>query len=85
MVEQSMKRRSVVFGSEKLMGGRGGCRILWKTFLTCEGSGSVVITTSYWRHTVVSGVKMWPVAFSSPERRKRDRVQRIGLFRCNQK
>ncbi len=41
MVEQSMKRRSWSRG-----GARGGFRMLWKTFLTCEGSGSAVITTS---------------------------------------
>lgn len=42
MVEQSMKRRSWPWG-----GGRGGLRMLWKTFLTWEGSGRVVIVTSY--------------------------------------
>ncbi len=45
MVEQSMKRRSEA-GEEDESGGRGGLRILWKTFLTWEGSGRTVITTS---------------------------------------
>ena len=41
MVEQSMKRRSGPVG-----GGRGGLRMLWKTFLTWDGSGRAVIVTS---------------------------------------
>ena len=46
MVEQSMKRRSEA-GEDDVSGGRGGLRMLWKTFLTWEGSGRTVITTSY--------------------------------------
>ena len=45
MVEQSMKRRSlfvVVEGG----GGSGGLRMVWKTFLTWEGSGSTVMIVS---------------------------------------
>lgn len=45
MVEQSMKRRSEA-REEDVSGGRGGLRILWKTFLTWEGSGRTVIMTS---------------------------------------
>lgn len=45
MVEQSMKRRSEA-GEEAESGGRGGLRMLWKTFLTWEGSGRTVIITS---------------------------------------
>lgn len=45
MVEQSIKRRSEA-GEEDVSGGRGGLRMLWKTFLTWEGSGRTVITTS---------------------------------------
>ena len=40
-----MKRRSEAEGEDR--GGSGELRILWKTFLTCEGSGKVVIVTSY--------------------------------------
>lgn len=42
MVEQSMKRRS----ERRVSFGRGGLRILWKTFLTWEGSGRTVNMTS---------------------------------------
>ena len=45
MVEQSMKRRSEA-GEETGSGGRGGLRMLWKTFLTWEGSGRTVIIVS---------------------------------------
>ncbi len=41
-----MKRRSGTSEDEG-RGGRGGLSMLWKTFLTCEGSGRVVIVTSY--------------------------------------
>ena len=34
MVEQSMKSRSFVFGSLKVMEGKGGWSIMWKTVLT---------------------------------------------------
>ena len=40
-----MKRRSEA-GEEDESFGRGGLRMLWKTFLTWEGSGRTVITTS---------------------------------------
>lgn len=40
MVEQSINRRSGV------MGDRAGSRMLWKTFLTWEGSGRTVIIVS---------------------------------------
>ena len=46
MVEQSMKRRSEVGEEEDGGGGRGGLRMLWKTFLTWEGSGRTVTMTS---------------------------------------
>ena len=46
MVEQSRKRRSLVFGSEKAIWGKGGWRMEWKTFLTWDGSGRVVMMTS---------------------------------------
>ena len=45
MVEQSMKRRSEA-GDEGVSGGSGGLSMLWNTFLTWEGSGRTVITTS---------------------------------------
>lgn len=45
MVEQSIKRRSGEL-EEDGSGGRGGLRMLWKTFLTWEGSGRTVIMTS---------------------------------------
>lgn len=46
MVEQSMKRRSpLVVGGGR---GRGGLRMVWKTFLTWEGSGRTVMMTPYW-------------------------------------
>lgn len=45
MVEQSMKRRSGA-GEDDGSGGRGGLRMLWKTFLTWEGSGRTVTMTS---------------------------------------
>ena len=45
MVEQSMNSRSEA-GEEDVSGGRGGLRILWKTFLTWDGSGRTVIMTS---------------------------------------
>lgn len=45
MVEQSMKRRSEA-GVEAESGGRGGLRMLWKTFLTWDGSGRTVIIVS---------------------------------------
>ena len=41
MVEQSMKRRSEA-SEEGGRGERGGLRMLWKTFLTWEGSGRTV-------------------------------------------
>ena len=53
IVEQSMKRRSVVLGSENLILGSGGWRMLWKTFLTWEGSGRAVMTTScHFEHVI---------------------------------
>ena len=42
MVEQSMKRRSLLVVDEG-GGGRGGLRMLWNTFLTCDGSGRTVM------------------------------------------
>lgn len=45
MVEQSMKRRSEA--DEDASRGIGGLRMLWKTFLTWEGSGRTVIMTSW--------------------------------------
>ncbi len=41
MVEQSMKIRSGV------KGGSAGLRMLWKTVLTCEGSGRTVMIISW--------------------------------------
>ena len=46
MVEQSMNRRSEALEEDE-SGGRGGLRMLWKTFLTWEGSGRTVIMTSW--------------------------------------
>ena len=45
MVEQSIKRRSDAL-EEESSDGSGGLRMLWKTFLTWDGSGRVVIITS---------------------------------------
>ena len=45
MVEQSMKSRSCS-REEGGSGGSGGLRMLWKTFLTWEGSGRTVMMTS---------------------------------------
>ncbi len=45
MVEQSMKRRSPLVVLEG-GGGRGGLRMVWKTFLTWEGSGRTVMMVS---------------------------------------
>ncbi len=45
MVEQSMKRRSPLVVLEE-GGGRGGLRMVWKTFLTWEGSGRTVMMVS---------------------------------------
>lgn len=64
MVEQSMKRRSEA-GEEDVSLGRGGLRMLWKTFLTWEGSGRTVITTScaVYEHLatfrLIVGKRMW--------------------------
>jgi hypothetical protein len=51
MVEQSMKRRSPLVVLEGGGGGggrrgRGGLRMVWKTFLTWEGSGRTVMMVS---------------------------------------
>lgn len=52
MVEQSMKRRSEA-PEEDVSGGRGGLRMLWKTFLTWEGSGRTVTMTSAFSATAL--------------------------------
>lgn len=44
IVEQSIKRR---LGFATLLPESAGCRILPKTFFTCEGSGRTVIVVSY--------------------------------------
>lgn len=49
MVEQSMKRRSPLVVLEGVGGGgrgSGGLRMVWKTFLTWEGSGRTVMMVS---------------------------------------
>ena len=59
MVEQSMKRRSEA-RAEGERGGRGGLRMLWKTFLTWEGSGrTVIITSCALREQLVMSLDRW--------------------------